>query len=388
MKTLYLKFTSLLIAAHFLFSCSSPSVPTTPPTPPPAAKKVEVIPIDSNLTRISKLMAGMDTNFSYSHPDWNIDSLKIFARQTASKYQHMKESRLSRIGEWNKANYQSAQISDSAFVFYPFSGGDFIHVNWLLPNAKDYLMVARESVGTIPNLTSMNNTELMKYLNGVERVLRDIYTKSYFITKNMIVDIKNNNLVDGMLPIIVWAAAKTNHEIKSIEYFNIDSTGHSIGATAGSAAGVRLELKINNSIKHLTYLSTDISNDGFTKSPAVKTYLNNTVPNECNSFVKSASYLMHYGSFDEIRNIILEKSNCLVQDDTGIPFKYFDQSKWNIHLFGQYQKPVKDFSPNLFQTDMNTAYQDPNFYKGPIDFSLGYHWENDRQNQMFSYKKK
>ncbi|MFM9006370.1 MAG: hypothetical protein ACKOSR_12855, partial [Flavobacteriales bacterium] len=111
------------------------------------------------------------------------------------------------------------------------------------------------------------------------------------------------------------------------------------------------------------------------------------VPSGCNSFVKSASYLMHYGSFTQIRDMVLDKSASLVEDDTGIPFKYFKQDIWNIQLFGDYEKPVSDFSENLFQAELNKAYQDSTFYKGPIDFSLGYHWGSGNQNQMFSFKK-
>ena len=73
---------------------------------------------------------------------------------------------------------------------------------------------------------------------------------------------------------------------------------------------------------------------------------------ECNTFVKSASYLMHYRSFNMIREIVLEKSISLFQDDTGIPFKYMKNRDLNVQCFGKYVKPIKDFEHNndiLFQ---------------------------------------
>jgi hypothetical protein len=251
-------------------------------------------------------------------------------------------------------------------------------------------MVAREEVGSIPDLTKMNNAELLKYLQGIDVVLRDIYNKSYFITLNMITDIRNANLVNGMMPIIVWAAAKTNHEIVSMNYFDIDSTGATLPKTDFKSSGVRIMLKdkATKQVKSLTYLSADISDDGFKAQPGVLKYLNAHVPGHSNSFVKSASYLLHYHTFTGIRNLILDKSASLVQDDTGIPFKYFDSKTWNVNLFGEYEKPVSDFSANLFQNDLNAAYSDSNYYKGKLNFSLGYHWGSGNQNQMFSYKKK
>jgi hypothetical protein len=353
------------------------------------AKKVEVIEIDSTLTRMSKLIAGLDTVLNYSHPQWNTAAIKTFAAETDAKYSQMRTNRLEKLAAWHTTNLKSASVSDSSFAFYPFSGGDFIHLRWLYPNATDYLMVAREEVGSYPDINTINEGEVMTYLQGVDMVLRDIYSKSYFITKNMITDIHSANRVDGMLPILLWGAAKTNLEIISIDFFDIDSLGNTLLAVDEKYDGVVLTLKdpVANKRKSLTYLSVDISDKGFTAAPGVSKYLDQKVPAGCNSFVKSASYLMHYVSFGGIRDIVLNKSNCLVQDDTGIPFKYFDQSIWNVNLFGEYEIPVKDFSSNLFQNDMNAAYKDSTIYKGPINFSLGYHWGSGNQNQMFSFKK-
>ncbi len=351
--------------------------------------KKESIGIDSTLTRMSRLIAGMDTLVNYKHPDWNISAIKRFCLDTDLKYQQMRSSRLEKLSTWHATNLKNASIDDTSFVFYPFSGGDFIHLRWLFPNATNYLMAAREEVGTYPDITSMDSTDVMEYLKGVDIVLRDIYNKSYFITKNMITDIHNQNLVDGMLPILIWGAAKTDLEIVSINFFNIDTLGNIDSSQQNKYMGVVMNMKDPkaNCRKSLTYLSCDISDKGFTLTPGVEKYIENIVPSGCNSFVKSASYLLHYSSFGHIRNIILDKSKCLLQDDTGIPFKYFDKSLWNVNLYGVYDIPVSDFSENLFQNDMNQAYKDSTYYKGPIDFSLGYHWGSGNQNQMFSYKK-
>lgn len=353
------------------------------------AKKAEIIEIDSTLTHMSKLIAGLDTSMNYIHPLWNKTAIRTFAKETEAKYNRMRSDRLEKLNAWHANNLEIVSAPDSSFVFYPFSGGDFIHLRWLYPNAADYLMVAREEVGSFPDINIMKDNEVMNYLKGVDIVLRDIYSKSYFITKNMITDIHSENRVDGMLPILIWAAARTNLEFISIDFFDIDSIGNTRLAVDEKYDGVFLTLKdiSTNQRKSLTYLSVDISDKGFMAQPGVRNYLEQKVPEGCNSFVKSASYLMHYGSFGGIRNIILNKSNCLVQDDTGIPFKYFDQSIWNVNLYGEYEVPVKDFSSNLFQNDMNAAYKDSAFYKGPINFSLGYHWGSGNQNQMFSYKK-
>jgi hypothetical protein len=76
-----------------------------------------------------------------------------------------------------------------------------------------------------------------------------------------------------------------------------------------------------------------------------------------------------------------------VQDDTGIPYKYFDQAVWRMELHGHYYKPISAFSPNLMQGDLKEAYGDSSLYKGELPFSLGYHWNTRKQNQIIAIRK-
>ena len=66
----------------------------------------------------------------------------------------------------------------------------------------------------------------------------------------------------------------------------------------------------------------------------------------CNTFVKSASYLMHYKSFQKIREIVLNKSLTIFQDDTGLPFKHVNNENWTVKCYGSYVKPIADFDKN------------------------------------------
>lgn len=361
-------------------------------TPPKTIKKDSVveIPIDIFYNNITQLIGGNDTLLSYNKK-WNVNKIKPYAKNVTSKTNRIEGNRLMPLMEWNKANLERNKTSDSSFAFYPFSGGDFIHLNWLYPNAGEYLLVAREDVGSVPNLLDQNTDSVLSYLQDVDFVLRDIYSKSYFITKNMSTDTKVDTKVNGMLPLILWAVSRTNHEVISLNYKNIDANGVAIDVdiTKGkpSAVVISVRHKVTRKIKRITYLSCDISDKGFRSKPNNFTFLSNTVPLNCNSFVKSASYLLHYDSFKQIRDFILNKSKFLVQDDTGIPYKHFNSEKWTAELFGTYVLPVKDFSENLFQNDLLSAYKSA-MYKGPLKFSLGYHWGGqNRQNQMVFIKK-
>ncbi len=349
---------------------------------------LHLTPVDTFYNNLTQLVGGKDTTLSFSN-NWDSEFIKRFARKVNEKYNKIETNRLKKMGDWNQENLKRNNQSDTSFVFYPFSGGDFIHLNWMFPNATQYLMVAQEDVGNIPNLYNQDSKYVNKYLNDVDTVLRDIYYKSYFITKNMIEDTKVRSKVTGMLPLILWALARTEHEVLSIKFGNVNPNGVMEFAAEKEPKikpeAVEIMVRKKNTVinKTLTYVSCNISDKGFKSESKFYTYLNNKIHNNCNSFVKSASYLLHYGSFKQIRDLIKNKSQFLVQDDTGIPFSNFIQDKsWKIELFGKYEKPVKDFSENLFQSDLDSAFRNESYFKGKIDFSLGYHWGSQNQNQM------
>ena len=66
----------------------------------------------------------------------------------------------------------------------------------------------------------------------------------------------------------------------------------------------------------LYYFRTDISDDGLKKSGFLKFA---EQLGKGDSFIKSASYLPHADSFSKIREFLLDRSQALVQDDSGIP---------------------------------------------------------------------
>ena len=312
-----------------------------------------------------------------------------FSKQLNQKLVEIGKSRLTPITNWNQAALKRNVKSDTTSVFYPFSGGDFLHVNSLYPNANHYVMMAQESVGSIPDMTKMDKTKTREYIEAADFILRDIYAKSYFITMNMIKDTKSSP-VNGMLPVLLWSVSKTGHTITSVEELTVDESGKKtytpfkVGENKAKAVRITFGNKEKGILKTLTYYSCDISNSGIEKDKALAATLKSIPASNC--FVKSASYLMHYETFTTIRNTVLDKAIYLVQDDTGIPYKYFDKSKFKMELYGNYVKPVSDFSENLFQKDMAAAYTTKEFM-GSLSFSLGYHWQTKDQNQMIAIKK-
>ena len=107
-------------------------------------------------------------------------------------------------------------------------------------------------------------------------------------------------------------------------------------------------------------------------------YLNNLDP-KCTSFLKSATYLMHKSYFSIIRNTVLNKSVMVLQDDSGISYKFYDKAKWEISLFGTYTAPISMFKEH-YEADLFEAYKK---VSKPINFRYGY---NQKSNLLLARK--
>tara|TARA_Y100000385_G_C13089072_1_gene637839 strand:- start:234 stop:1436 length:1203 start_codon:yes stop_codon:yes gene_type:complete len=351
-----------------------------------------VVPIDTFHNALAQLISGIDR--SYFSNESNLDSTywTRYHKQVNTAFSKIKETRLDPMQQWMNG-VSLDKIADTSLLFYPFSGADFLHAYYLFPEANDYLLLAQEKIGDIPDINSMKSNEVANYLNAVDQSLLDIYKRSYFITKRMKNDTKDGAELNGLLPLFYWFIARTDHEIVDVSDIFVDSASVlkqkkiTTESSEGFIEGVKFLFRKKGSekVKSMTYFSCDISNNGFEKNPEFKQYLSSIRP--CNSFVKSASYLMHYKTFNEIKDLTLQKSKSILEDDTGIPYKYFDALQWDINLYGVYVMPVKDFSENRFQEDLSEAYLEEDKYRGELSFSLGYHWGTQAQNQMLYVKK-
>ena len=273
-------------------------------------------------------------------------------------------------------------------LFYPFGGPDFLNANIFYPNADSYILIGLEPVGILPELCDMDTEQVDKYLNDVSYSLKDIFKRSYFITGNMI-DALNKSSVNGTLPVISLFIKWNGYNIVSIRNIGIDSSGtwqynDSLRTTRGITKGVKVDFAADTGriVQSVFYFQTDISDAGLKNNIGFRKYLA-SLP-MCYTYLKAASYLMHGYEFSMIRNTVFEKSKTILQDDSGIAYKLFDKSMWNIQLYGRYRRPGSEFSW-INETDLAEAYKDPSVK--PVPFTLGYNWRTQAINMLYAVKK-
>jgi hypothetical protein len=312
-----------------------------------------------------------------------------YARVFDAAWKILDQSRLSPMQKWS-VNELSNQHKMNLDIFYPLSGPDILHVYTFFPMVKQYHLYALEIAGVMPDLQHLAPWATHFYLNEVYLSLGDVFKRSYFITSKMETFLQQG-FVDGTLPLICLFLVRSNHEILNVKYYHLNDDGSETRLKDSSAVHYNDFVKVyfrnnkDSTVQIVTYMQCDLSNNAFMHNTGLTNYYNN-MPLAV-TYLKSGSYLLHQDMFSLIRNVILYRSHTILEDDTGIPFRFFPWGKWNVSLYGVYVKPVADFS-GVFQTDLQKAYTDMLLHKPKtLPFSLGYHWGSNAQNLIKAERK-
>jgi hypothetical protein len=307
----------------------------------------------------------------------------IFAREDGAK--------LSKVRAFSKEYLTDKHDT----LLYMFSGPDFLYATSFFPNASTYVLAGLEPAGEIPQLTSLGHSTVNGSLRNLEISMGSLLSLSFFITKNMKVQL-HEGPVFGTLPVLYVFLARTGKTIHDVSFVGLDADGNfqkadepattsgdakkSARSVARSAApAVKIVFSDGNGPKQtLYYFSTNLA-DGSIERSGFLAFCEKLGP--ADSFIKSASYLLHSGGFTKVRGMLLDRSATILEDDSGIPLAYFDRKKWRLQPFGRYVGPLNIFG-HSYQAGMAELFRRAT----PIDFGIGYRWRKNESNLLLAQK--
>lgn len=271
-------------------------------------------------------------------------------------------------------------------MLYMFSGPDFLYATSFFPSASTYVLSGLEPVGAVPQLTSLPRGTVDGSLHNIEGSLGSILNLSFFITKNMKTQLTAGP-VYGTLPILYVFLARTGKTVHEVSLVNVDAQGNVAApeepgtkqraATQNAAKGVKIVFSDGSGPQQtLYYFSTDLSDGGVKNSGFLQFCAKFGV---ADSFVKSASYLLHSGGFARVRRFLIDRSATILEDDSGIPLAFFDAKQWRLQPFGHYLHPLGIF-PNAYQPDVAELFRNA----APLDFGIGYLWRKNESNLLLA----
>jgi hypothetical protein len=358
-------------------------IPMESPAPQSSPVPAQAVAVPGNpITDAARLLAGLPVADNSS-----LAGLTHTARWQAhaaamnSAFATLDRRQLSNIRIW-RSDFLAPVSAGSKTCVYYFGGPDFLYADTFFPDCTTYILVGLESVNSMPDLLTVQPAVLESTLENIQISLNTILQFSFFKTKDMREDFGRGEL-QGVVPILFVFLARTGKVIQSVEYVSLDRGGQL--TKAGSAPhGVKIAFvdPANGVEKVLYFFSTDLSNDGLKSNPAVLRFTEQQ--GQANCFLKAASYLMHEGHFDTVRSFLLSDSLTIVEDDAGIPVKYFAPDKWTLRFFGSYTAPINLFK-QYYQPELHQLYETSS--PKTLTFSFGYQWNRHNSSLILAVRK-
>ena len=265
-------------------------------------------------------------------------------------------------------------VADSR-VFYPFSGPDTLIVTTFFPRSPVYVMVGLEPAGTLPTPKQLERTDLEKYLPKVRLTVASELGRSFFITRQMDRQFRGQ-VTNGLIEPILELLVRSNHTILGFRYIRLDDAGSPVDRTVDERTpdksrnkGVEIDFQTDSdgSVHKVFYLSVNLADQRLSDNMPFLSFL--SMLKRSTTYLKATSYMTHKPTFSLIRDQILSISAVILQDDSGIPYHFFQAPMWRVQLYGTYDRPYGSFRW-LQQQDLKKAYQTA----GPkaLDFRIGY----------------
>lgn len=354
------------------------------------------ITIDTSIQEYASFIGGLSHSSDRLRFIKNNGFYITHAKRMNDVFKRVKTKRLSQMQMFSQVELASDKIGNGTLL-YPFSGPDALHAVTLFPHYKQYVFIAFEPPGSFRKFSTTDTLGVPDYLLSVQRTIQEVTNLSYFITDRMRKYITKEN-IDGALPLIALFLAETDHTLIGYGKRFIHADG-SISESAKDTFSVPAQdihdiyFKTGSSqeIQRLTYIYANLGNAtyagkiGFLKNAPLLSYLYSM--QGFNTYVKSASYLMHNAGFSGIRDFVLKKTHSILQDDTGVPFEYFDQKQWNFVFYGRYSRPINLFA-GRYSAKLDSAYIHPESIKKPLPFMMGYQLRRgDAQNVYKAIRK-
>ncbi|HPA18092.1 MAG TPA: hypothetical protein PLU30_10110 [Verrucomicrobiae bacterium] len=322
---------------------------------------------------VARLLAGM--------PGQGFDSVRAqrcwaeHAAEMDKAWMRFQGGRMAKIRSWSTAEMGDIH-GRCGTIFYPFSGPDLAHVVAFFPRAKTYVLCALEPVSPPPDLSAMSGGEWAVALAAMRAPMLTAINYTYFITKDMRRDFARSAL-KGNLPPLLSFAARLGLRVDSVESVTLDDDGSPVvapGWTGASPRGVRLRVRRGTGSSDVYYFSADLGNGALGRDGRLSRFL--SALGSRATFMKSASYLMHEGSFSGVRALVLDGSAAILQDDSGIPLSGLDPRWWDLRFYGNYRGTL-DMFRQYYQPALREIFESGGARVRPLDFGVGYKFSPD-----------
>lgn len=347
----------------------------------PLALSVQALALDPVADGTAKFLAGLPVRDTPLENHTTDSDWATHATELDRAWDQLERQQLAKIRNW-APQFLGSPYEESGPMFYFFSGPDFLYANAFFPNASTYILCGIEPVGPVPEIDKIPPGQLASALANLRKSLDSVLSWSFFITKNMKVDLTQTQL-SGTLPVLYVFLARAGYTIDSVIPVALDHDGNFVAEGKGTTPGVKIVFTGSGGREQtIYYFTSDLADWAIKANPGFLKFCEQQ--GQGATLLKAASYLMHTNNFTQARDFLLTHSKIILQDDSGIPHRFFQKDKWIIRHCGHYVGPISTFKqyPQPDLAKENAVSRPP-----PLDFSFGYQWQPSRSSLVIATPK-
>ena len=373
-KTVIVRFLLPLLCAFFMVASSCKQSPSRQSSDANLTN-LELKPVVGGLNDQARLYAGLSLSDEYANRPEVGAILKKPAYQSHVKmmdafWASVQKERIDRIRPWRE-EYLGSKVTNRT-ALYPLSGGDILNFTLMYPQAERYIMIAMEKRGEVVDPATLTDAQLSGSLRSVQQMLGNIARTGYFFSRLM------NEYMNpeqygtfGTLPTVSIFLVRLGHTLLSVEKTCVNDNGELYSSTAQPCRlpGYRLRFRDSDTGRHkeVIYISTKLTDKQFDINTAEGKFFQNI--GRTSVMLKAAVYLLHSPNYRNTAQYLLDNTDVVVQDDSGLPYRYFEPAKWSVDVYGAFAGPPAMSGIQYYpQPDLVKAFQ----VAGPLPFEFGY----------------
>jgi len=252
------------------------------------------------------------------------------------------------LRDFQKQELGGAALAGST-VFYPFGGPDALTATLCFPRSPMYVIVGLEPAGTLPSAEQLAKKDISRYFGGMRETMASVLGRSFFITREMDHQFRGQ-VTDGLLVPILHLLARTQQTVLGFRYVRLDDDGRVIVREADYKAlarfgnkGVEIEFRssADQAIQKLLLLG-ELSDERLREN---KPFLAYAAPLKgTTTLLKATSYTLHRADFSVVRGLMLGYSAAILQDDSGIPYHWFQPALWKVFAVRRLRSSIRKLS--------------------------------------------
>lgn len=287
--------------------------------------------------------------------------------------------------------------------FYPFGGADSWNVSTFYPDCEKYLLVGLEPAGSLgfaESFLKKSRDTMQGRLAAFRGSLQSILSNSFFVTREMDGDYRGQKTDGLLIPLLTLLVRHHDVTVEKVEWLMLTDTGATVprdpkDTSIPRATNKMVEIsfkKPGGPTQKMYFTTANLGPTtaelrgypGLQVNTGLLLFLDTF--GRVNTFMKATSYMPHRKEFTLIRDNILGRSDLVLQEDTGIPYRYYKPEEWTVSLFGAYSTPIKIFA-GYRQPDLVKAYAEEGRAK-PLGFAIGYGSKRQASGMQMAIRKK